>query len=284
MTKPFVVAGFYRFTPMTNLEQQQAGLREQLKPLRVRGSILLAEEGLNATIAGEPTAINQAMTIIRQLPGCADLEPFISQADAMPFGRLKVRLKREIVTMRETEQQPPHNTNTPPATQPKGQFTDPREWDALLARDDVAVIDLRNDYETAIGTFDGAIDPGLKSFSAFPAWWQANASHFAGKQLAMFCTGGIRCEKAGPYLQAQGVNAIQLKGGILRYLAETPKEQSRWQGACFVFDERVALGHGLEPDGYITCPPCGRAIKLSPNAPTQCACGHSHPPASLASD
>jgi len=247
-----IVAALYKFTPFDD----PALLREPLLSLcaarGVTGTLLLAQEGINGTIAGSRAGIDAVLAHLRALPGCADLEWKESVAAAPPFGRMKVRLKREIVTMGV------------PGTDPRaivGTYVDPAEWNALIAASDVAVIDTRNDYEVAIGTFRGAVDPETASFREFPAWWAANKHRFHNKRVAMFCTGGIRCEKSTAFLKAQGVEEVyHLKGGILKYLEEVPPEQSLWEGGCFVFDERVAVGHGLEVLPHELCRACRRPI------------------------
>ncbi len=170
----------------------------------------------------------------------------------MPFARLKVRLKREIVTMGQPGVDPASGT---------GHYVEPADWNALISAPDVAVIDTRNAYETAIGSFAGAIDPGTSAFRDFPAWWQENRARFEGKRIAMFCTGGIRCEKSTNYLLGQGVDQVfHLRGGILKYLEQVPEADSLWQGQCFVFDQRVSLGHGLQPGGLALCHACRRPL------------------------
>jgi UPF0176 protein len=189
---------------------------------------------------------------VRALPGCSDIDVKISEADTMPFGRLKVRLKREIVTMGRPDANPARAV---------GHYVEPRDWTAFIAEPDVVTIDARNAFEVEIGTFQGAIDPEIERFGDFPAWWERNCQRFEGKRIAMFCTGGIRCEKATSYLRAQGVEDVfHLRGGILRYLEETPRQDSAWTGECFVFDERVSVGHGLVPGGLGLCRGCRRPL------------------------
>ncbi|MCU4651607.1 rhodanese-related sulfurtransferase [Roseibacterium sp. SDUM158016] len=246
------VAALYRFTRFPD----PAALREPLLQVceagGVKGSLLLATEGINGTIAGPRAGVDAVLAHIRGLPGCADLDWKESTASEMPFGRMKVRLKREIVTMGV------------PGTDPNalvGTYVAPSDWNALISSPDVAVIDTRNDYETAIGSFAGAIDPGTASFRDFPAWWEENRDRFHNKRIAMFCTGGIRCEKSTAYLKAQGVEEVyHLQGGILKYLEEVPEEQSLWQGGCFVFDERVAVTHGLAETDHSLCRACRRPL------------------------
>ena len=233
------VAALYRFTRFADPAALKPALEQVARAGGVKGTLLLAGEGINGTIAGPRKGIDAVLAHIRALPGCADLEVKESLADEMPFLRLKVRLKREIVTMGVDGVDPVREVGT---------YVHPADWNALIARDDVAVIDTRNAYEVGIGSFTGAIDPGTQSFGDFPEWWRANAQRFAGKAVAMFCTGGIRCEKATSFLKGQGVDEVyHLKGGILKYLEDVPEAESAWQGACFVFDGRVSVGHGLAP-------------------------------------
>ncbi len=248
----FTVAALYKFTPFDDPAALKAPLADLACREGVKGTLLLAKEGINGTIAGTRNGIDAVLAHIRALPGCADIDWKESAAEDMPFNRLKVRLKREIVTMGQPDVDP---------TASVGTYVAPEDWNALIARDDVVTIDTRNDYEVAIGTFDGAIDPGTKSFGEFPDWWRANAERFAGKKVAMFCTGGIRCEKATNYLIGQGVGDVfHLKGGILKYLEEVPEATSRWHGDCFVFDGRVSVGHGLKEGPHELCHACRRPI------------------------
>ncbi len=248
----FVVAALYKFTPFSDPASLQAPLAKIACAEGVKGTLLLASEGINGTIAGSSKGIDTVLKHIRGLPGCADIEWKESTAKDMPFQRLKVRLKREIVTMGQPDVDPRASV---------GAYVEPSDWNALIARDDVVTIDTRNDYEVDIGSFDGAVDPKTRSFGEFPDWWQANAESFKGKKVAMFCTGGIRCEKATNYLISQGVEDVfHLKGGILKYLEEIPEDQSLWQGECFVFDGRVSVGHGLEEGDYDLCYACRRPI------------------------
>ena len=236
----FTVAAFYRFAPLPDPVGLLAVLRRVAGAEGVRGTILLAPEGVNGTVAGSAEGVERVLRAIRDVAGFNGLQARSATAGAIPFRRLKVRLKREIVTMGVTLQ----------GSAGRGVPVAPGDWNALISRADVAVIDTRNAFEVALGTFRGAIDPGTASFGAFPDWWRANAARFEGKQVAMFCTGGIRCEKAVAWLEAEGVQGVHhLEGGILRYLAEVPERASLWNGACFVFDERVALGHGPTPAG-----------------------------------
>jgi UPF0176 protein len=248
----FTVCALYHFTRFDDA----AALRDPLLALcqteRITGTLLLAREGINGTIAGPSAGIDAVLAHIRALPGCADIDWKLSTATDRPFARMKVRLKREIVTMGQPDVDPRARV---------GHYVDPADWNDLIRSPDVAVIDTRNDYEVAIGTFEGAIDPETASFREFPAWWEANKDRFHNKRIAMFCTGGIRCEKSTNYLLGQGVDEVfHLKGGILKYLEDIPEQDSTWQGDCFVFDGRVSVGHGLREGPHLLCHACRRPI------------------------
>ena len=246
------IAALYHFTRFPDPATLKPGLLEVCEAHGVKGSLLLAREGINGTIAGPRDGIDAALAAIRALPGCEGLDWKESFADSMPFGRMKVKLKREIVTMGQPDVDPLARV---------GNYVTAQDWNALISDPDTVVIDTRNDYEVAIGTFQGAVDPGTKAFGEFPDWWQANRQNFAGKRIAMFCTGGIRCEKSTNYLLGQGVNQVyHLKGGILKYLEDVPEPDSLWQGQCFVFDDRVSVGHGLQPGGLKACGGCRRPV------------------------
>lgn len=248
----YIVAALYHFTRFADPAALQGPLLDLARAHGVRGSLLLAQEGINGTIAGSRAGIDAMITHIRALPGCADLEWKESTASEMPFGKMKVRLKREIVTMGQPDVDPRAKV---------GHYVEAKDWNALISAPDVVVIDTRNDYEVAIGTFEGAVDPLTKSFGEFPAWWAENAERFHNKRVAMFCTGGIRCEKSTNYLISQGVEEVyHLKGGILKYLEEVPETESKWQGECFVFDQRVSVGHGLVEGDYCMCHACRRPV------------------------
>ncbi|MFC3169992.1 rhodanese-related sulfurtransferase [Paracoccus fontiphilus] len=247
-----IVAALYHFTRFPDPAALKGPLAKVACANGVKGTLLLAPEGINGTIAGSREGIDAVLSHIRALPGCAALDWKESTAEAMPFGKMKVRLKREIVTMGQPDVDPRAAV---------GRYVDPADWNALISAPDVAVIDTRNDYEVAVGTFAGAVDPGTRSFRDFPAWWQANADRFAGKRVAMFCTGGIRCEKSTNWLLSQGVEEVfHLKGGILKYLEEVPEADSLWQGECFVFDSRVSLTHGLQQGRHGLCHACRRPL------------------------
>ncbi len=246
------VAALYHFTRLPDPAALRPGLVQVCADHGVKGSLLLAGEGINGTVAGTRAGTRAVLQHIRGLPGCAGLEWKESPADTMPFGRMKVRIKKEIVTMGQPDVDPLARV---------GHYVAPRDWNALISAPDVAVIDTRNDYEVQIGTFHGAVDPQTHSFREFPGWWEANRDRFQGKRIAMFCTGGIRCEKSTNYLLGQGVaDVFHLQGGILKYLEEVPQDQSLWQGECFVFDERVSVGHGLKPGDFTACRACRRPL------------------------
>ncbi len=252
------VAALYRFTDIADPQAVRDAMEAVLDRAGIRGTLLIASEGINGTIAGSADGIAIALAAIRALPGCEDLAPKFSTADTMPFHRLKVRRKREIVTMGV------------PGTDPTaivGTYVAPADWNALIDDPDTVVIDTRNDYEVAVGSFAGAVDPGTASFRDFPAWVAAHHDKLAGKRVAMFCTGGIRCEKATAYLKREGVDDVfHLDGGILRYLEEIPAADSRWQGECFVFDERVAVGHALVPGTHVLCRGCRMPVSAADRA------------------
>lgn len=248
----FVIAALYHFTRFDNPTQIKPALYDLCVSKGVMGTLLIAPEGINGTIAGPRAGIDTVLAHIRALPGCAALEWKEATSDRRPFGKMKVRIKREIVTMGQPNVDPRAGV---------GQYVTPQDWNDLIGRDDVAVIDTRNDYEVAIGTFEGAIDPKTQSFGDFPAWWEANKHRFHNKKVAMFCTGGIRCEKSTNYLLGQGVDEVyHLKGGILKYLEDVPEAESAWQGDCFVFDNRVSVGHGLKEGPHLLCHGCRQPI------------------------
>ena len=249
----YTIAALYHFTRFDNPAAIRGPLYDLAQAQGVTGSLLLAHEGINGTIAGPRAGIDAVLAHIRALPGCADLHWKEATAADQPFGRMKVRLKKEIVTMGVADVDPRASV---------GHYVTPQDWNELIRQDDVVVIDTRNDYEVAIGTFEGAVDPHTASFREFPAWWEENRDRFHNKRVAMFCTGGIRCEKSTNYLISQGVEDVfHLKGGILEYLEQIPAEDSTWQGECFVFDGRVSVGHGLVEGPHVMCHACRRPIQ-----------------------
>ena len=246
------IAALYHFTRFEDPAALKAPLAKLCCGEGVKGTLLQAQEGINGTIAGPEAGIARVLDHIRALPGCADLEWKESQSDHPPFPRMKVRLKREIVTMGQPDVDPKARV---------GHYVEPGDWNDLIRDPEVAVIDTRNDYEVAIGTFEGAVDPETASFRDFPAWWEANKHRFHNKKIAMFCTGGIRCEKSTNFLLGQGVEDVyHLKGGILKYLEDVPETDSTWKGECFVFDNRVSVGHGLREGPHLLCHGCRRPI------------------------
>lgn len=261
---PFTIAALYRFASFADPQAAAADLRALCADLGICGTLILAGEGINGTVAGNADCIAALIAHVRDLPGCADLDVKYSTASSAPFGRMKVKVKQEIVTLGAGHLDPAHQAGT---------HVDPVAWNALIADPDTIVIDTRNAYEVAIGTFDGAIDPGTRSFRDFPDWFDAFAADLRAKgrtpKIAMFCTGGIRCEKSTALVRARGFDDVyHLRGGILRYLEDVPQAQSRWQGDCYVFDERVAVGHGLKQGEHVLCRTCGLARRQ--DAPHDC--------------
>ncbi len=255
------VAALYQFAPFEDLAAIQEPLRSLCHTQAIKGTILIAREGINGTIAGPEASVAAVIEHIRALPGCAGADVKYSHAETMPFLRMKVRQKREIVTLGVANIDPARNT---------GRYVDPEDWNALISDPATIVIDTRNDYEVGIGTFKGAINPNTRAFSDFPAWFRAYRETLpAHPKVAMFCTGGIRCEKSTAFLRAEGIEDVaHLKGGILRYLETVPQDQSLWEGQCFVFDDRVSVGHGLEIGKLNLCRGCrapiGQAEQDSP--------------------
>jgi UPF0176 protein len=270
------VAALYCFARFADCTAMRTPLDSVCREQGIRGTLLLAPEGINGTIAGPFERVAAVLEHIRGLPGCADLEVKVSSADAMPFYRMKVRLKREIVTMGEPDVDPAANA---------GNYVEPEDWNALISDPDVIVIDTRNDYEVAVGTFAGAINPETGSFRDFPAWFRSARDALLGQgkqpRVAMFCTGGIRCEKSTAFLKQEGVQEVHhLKGGILKYLEKVPEESSLWRGECFVFDERVSIGHGLKRGTYELCRACRRPLSrhdlASPHYEAGVSCAACH--------
>ncbi len=252
-TAPYSIAALYRFAAFADPQALADDLRALTARLGTCGTLILAREGINGTVAGSSDAIAALVAHIRALPGCADLDVKYASASEAPFARMKVKVKAEIVTLGAGDLDPASGA---------GAYLDPAQWNALIADPDTVVIDTRNAYEVACGTFDRAIDPGTRSFRDFPAWFDGFAEKLRGEgrtpKIAMFCTGGIRCEKSTALVKSRGFEHVyHLRGGILRYLEEMPEEQSHWQGDCYVFDERVAVGHGLRPGDHIACRTCG---------------------------
>ncbi|MEL6298802.1 MAG: rhodanese-related sulfurtransferase [Pseudomonadota bacterium] len=245
---PFSVAALYRFASIGDPVQRQTELQSLCAEHAITGTLLIAHEGINGTIAGTKIGLDAVVGAIRTWPGFDTLEVKWSGASENPFIRLKVRLKSEIVTMGVPDLDPAAN---------RGTYVAPADWNALIADPDVVVIDTRNDYEVALGTFEGAVDPATPTFRDFPAWADVNLDPARDTKVAMFCTGGIRCEKATALLKARGFeNVFHLQGGILKYLEEVPEDESRWRGECFVFDRRVSVVEGLEEGTHTLCAVC----------------------------
>ncbi len=266
----WVVAAIYKFVKLNDCAELRAPLQERCDALGITGTLLLAGEGINGTIAGTRSGIDQILAYLRSDPRLADLEHKESVADLPPFYRMKVKLKKEIVTMGVPGINP---------TELVGQYVKPEDWNALISDPDVLLVDTRNDYEVDVGTFKGAVDPRITTFREFPAYVKNNFDPEKQPRVAMFCTGGIRCEKASAYMLQQGFSEVyHLQGGILKYLENIPEEQSMWQGECFVFDQRVAVGQGLTPGHYELCYGCARPItaedKTSPKYEESVSCPH----------
>ncbi|WP_095013183.1 rhodanese-related sulfurtransferase [Tsuneonella mangrovi] len=253
---PVRVAALYCFTRFEDCAALREPLLARCRDYAIRGTLLLAPEGINGTIAGTSAGIDAMLAHIRALPGCGELDVKFSTASEVPFHRMKVRLKREIVTMGQPDIDPRQSVGT---------YVEPDDWNELISDPETIVIDTRNDYEVAVGTFAGAIDPKTTSFRDFPAWFRAERERLLGEgkppKVAMFCTGGIRCEKSTAFLRQEGVEEVfHLKGGILKYLETMPEEESLWRGECFVFDRRVTVGHGLSEGSYGLCHGCRRPV------------------------
>lgn len=267
---PFRVAALYRFARLDAFEELRAPLAAFCCGRGIKGTLLLAHEGINGTVAGSEAAIAELILYLEAIEGLAGLEVKYSAAADMPFHRMKVRLKREIVTMGVDDIDPSKSAGT---------YVAPADWNALISQPDTVIIDTRNAYEVSIGTFRGAIDPATASFREFPAWVEAHRAELEGRKVAMFCTGGIRCEKATAYVKSLGLEDVfHLKGGILKYLEEVPAEQSLWQGECFVFDERVSVSHGLAEGEAELCRACRHPLTpgdlTSPKFAAGISCPH----------
>lgn len=247
-THKYLTAALYKFVSLPDYKALQAPIQAECERNNIKGTLLLAEEGINGTIAGLPADIHNVLKYLRKDPRLADLEHKESYADEHPFYRMKVRLKKEIVTLGVPGVSP---------TKKVGTYVKPEDWNKLISDPDVILIDTRNDYEVDIGTFKGAVDPKTTTFREFPEYVAKNLDKTKHKKVAMFCTGGIRCEKASSYMMDQGFEEVyHLQGGILKYLETVPEEKSLWEGECFVFDQRVAVKHNLEVGEYDQCYAC----------------------------
>lgn len=247
-----VVAALYKFVKLSDFHALREPLLDRCLALNIRGTLLLAEEGINGTVAGSREAIDSLLAYLRSDRRLKDLSHKESYDDNQPFYRMKVKLKKEIVTMGVADIDP---------NEVVGTYVKPKDWNALISDPEVVVIDTRNDYEVEIGTFKGAIDPKTQSFRQFPDYVRQHYDPAKHKKVAMFCTGGIRCEKASAYMKQEGFEEVyHLEGGILKYLEEVDEASSLWQGECFVFDNRVSVKQGLEPGQYALCHGCRRPI------------------------
>jgi UPF0176 protein len=266
------VAALYRFCRLDRPEALRKPLAAFCYEQGIKGTLLLASEGVNGTVAGSPEAIDTLLARLHEIPGMAGLEVKFSAAAAMPFHRMKVRLKKEIVTMGVEAVDPLTDA---------GAYVEPAAWNALISDRETVVVDTRNDYEVALGSFRNALDPGTKSFREFPGWVADHRPALEGRKVAMFCTGGIRCEKATAYVRSLGIKDVfHLKGGILKYLETVQEEESLWQGECFVFDERVSVTHGLVEGEAELCRGCRRPLsaadRLSPHYREGTCCAWCH--------
>lgn len=245
---PFVVCALYKFTTLEDYVDLRDTVFEQLNARQIRGTLLLALEGLNGTIAGDRQAMNEFLQWMRSDPRFADIDTKLSYHSNPPFHRTKVKLKKEIVTMGVADIDP---------NQVVGTYVEPEDWNALISDPDTLLIDTRNEYEYEIGSFTNAENPHTETFREFPEYVEQNLDPARHKKVAMFCTGGIRCEKASAYMKQQGFDEVfHLKGGILNYLEKVPEQDTLWQGECFVFDDRVAVNHQLEKGQYDQCHAC----------------------------
>ncbi len=265
----YLVAAFYKFVALPDYKELQQGIQDCAIANEVMGTILLAEEGINGTVAGSEKGIHALLDFIKLDERICDLEHKESWAEENPFYRMKVRLKKEIVTLGVEGVSP---------TKQVGEYIAPEDWNEFIQDPDVVVVDTRNDYEVAIGTFKGAVDPDTTSFRELPKWVEGQDNLLKGKKIAMFCTGGIRCEKSTSLMKELGYEDVyHLQGGILKYLENTPKEESLWEGECFVFDQRVSVGHGLEQGPYDMCHACRYPIIEEDKQSEQYAAGVSCP-------
>lgn len=276
LTPMFLTVALYKFVDLPDFEALRAPLMDCCAAHGIQGTLLLAREGINGTVAGSPEGVRRLLAYLRSDPRFADLEHKEASASAPPFRKMKVKLKREIVTLGVPEVNP--NTMA-------GEYVRPEDWNRLIADPGVVVVDVRNDYEIALGSFEGAVDPHTAVFSELPEWVakeSAPGGLLASKpKVAMFCTGGIRCEKSTAFMRLKGFDQVyHLEGGILKYLETVPEAESRWQGECFVFDERVSVGHGLKPGDWNLCRACGIPLnaedKRSSHYEAGVSCAHCH--------
>ncbi len=270
--KSFRVAALYRFCRLDRFEEMRAPLAAFCCARGIKGTLLLAREGINGTVAGTTEAIAELVDHLNAQPELTGFDVKYSNAAEMPFHRMKVRLKREIVTMGVEGIDPLESVGT---------YVEPAEWNTLISDPETVVIDTRNGYEVALGTFRRALDPQTDSFREFPQWVDEHRGELENRKIAMFCTGGIRCEKATAFVKSLGFDAVfHLKGGILKYLEEVPAEQSLWEGECFVFDERVSVAHGLVEGEAELCRACRHPLtpaeRASPKYSPGISCEYCH--------
>ncbi len=255
--QPWRIVALYRFFTIADPQQLRLDLLARCEQQAIKGTLIMANEGINGTVAGRDDAIEALVAHLMSLDGFDGAEIKYSTAVEMPFRRMKIRIKPEIVTMGVTDLDPVAEAGT---------YLGPEDWNTLIADPQTIVVDTRNEYETAVGTFQNALDPHTRTFREFPDWVKQNRDRLEGRKVAMFCTGGIRCEKATAYVKSQGIdNVFHLKGGILQYLEDMPEEKSLWNGECFVFDERVTVAHGLVEGDARLCRACRH-----PLTPAEC--------------
>lgn len=268
----YTIAALYRFVPLQDLQSLRQVLLSAFVSLDLCGTLLLAPEGINGTLAGSAASIDAMLELLAQHTGLPREDVKFSHAETKPFNRLKIRLKREIITFNQPSAEP---------TVQVGTYVAPRDWNALIDDPEVVLLDTRNKYETMIGSFSGAEDPLIETFTEFADYVRSNLDPARHKKVAMFCTGGIRCEKASAFMRAEGFAEVyHLKGGILKYLEEVPAEESRWNGECYVFDRRVAVGQGLVTGNFSMCFSCGYPLsakdKTHPLYEEGVSCAHCH--------
>jgi len=269
MSQNIVVCALYKFVTLDDFEQIKPKLLAVMEANQVRGTLLLAKEGINGTVSATREGIDALLDWLRSDPRLAELDYKESYTDELPFKRTKVKLKKEIVTMGVEGIDPRHVVGT---------YVEPKDWNALISDPDVVLVDTRNDYEVQVGTFKYAVNPNTETFREFPQYVKENMDPSKQKKVAMFCTGGIRCEKSTAYMKEQGFEEVyHLKGGILKYLEDVPKEQSLWEGECFVFDDRVTVNHDLEKGQYDQCNACRLPITEADKASDKFMVGVSCP-------
>lgn len=247
-----VITALYKFTDFPDFENHRESIHQTLVDNEVKGTLLIAHEGINGTIAGPRQGINNVLQFLRNIPAIGDISYKESFSETMPFYRTKVKLKKEIVTMGVQDIDPKKDV---------GQYVKPQDWNALISDPDVLLVDTRNDYEYQVGTFKNAINPNTDTFREFPDYVAKNLDKNKHKKVAMFCTGGIRCEKSTAFMKQQGFEEVyHLEGGILQYFEDVPTEESLWNGECFVFDNRVTVDQELQPGSYDQCYACRMPI------------------------